>query len=178
MRFDSACNSLRVCRASRKTALCACPSLPVQPCVSAFLLPIGAPLPNSREGGAIKADSSCNAITCARRYSAYLADGCLREFAVEENDYINLARIRRLIDVDIKMTRCKLLFRANPEMVQITYDDDCDITQWRINPVERYSDTLLEERRRILKSLLPLYGRWGGISAVSALFSPFVDVDG
>jgi hypothetical protein len=93
-----------------------------------------------------------------------LAEGYLRDFDVEQDDYVNLTRIRHLIDVQVKIIRCNKLMAENPEMVQVIYDRN-GYPHRRLNPVGRYYLLLLKEQSKVLRSLLPLIRVNGATSA-------------
>jgi hypothetical protein len=65
---------------------------------------------------------------------------------------VGVARIRHLVDLDIKLSRCNQLIAANPEIVVATTDENGNPRK-SLNPVYRFNLLLMGEHARALRSL-------------------------
>ena len=74
------------------------------------------------------------------------------ELKVTAQDHDSLRRIRHLITLDVKLSRCNRLFAANPHMVYVALDEFGNYRK-KLNPILHYELIITDEHRKVINTL-------------------------
>jgi hypothetical protein len=74
-----------------------------------------------------------------------------RAFHVGEDDVADLARVKHLVDLEVKLVRCNRLTAIHPELVNTVWEDGRP--RRKLNPIARYDLLLMREHGKVLGSL-------------------------
>jgi len=85
-------------------------------------------------------------------FVAYFTQGYCQEFQIDGDNIADMASVRRLVDLHIKMMRCDSLLASNPVLMRVVWDID-ERPRPLMNPVSRYHILLLEEHGRVFSGL-------------------------
>jgi hypothetical protein len=75
--------------------------------------------------------------------------GYCREFQIEDGNIADMARIRHLADLEVKLMRCDSLTAINPALVMVVWDKE-ERPRKVLNPILRYDLLLKKERSKVL----------------------------